>query len=113
MKLRWSNLCALCNILWLLIVLEDERVAPLASFPVPSLGVAPTKLPFFSFRAHNTCSQSSDGARMSRLQLFKHQPLSTLAKWQARQRGFPRLSPPVAPEVPDVFLQFLLVKRGR
>eukprot|EP00903_Cladosiphon_okamuranus_P011632 g10941.t1 len=62
---------------------------------------------------YSSNGRKGNGARISKLQLFKHQPLSVLAKWQARQRGFPRLSPPVAPEVPDVFLQFLLVNRTR
>ncbi|CAM9288099.1 unnamed protein product [Ascophyllum nodosum] len=35
------------------------------------------------------------------------------ARWQARQRGFPRLAPPAAVEIPDVFLQFLLLERKR
>lgn len=52
-------------------------------------------------------------ARRSTLQLFEHRPLSTLARCQARRRGFPRLPPPISPEVPDVFLQFLLAKRKR
>lgn len=93
-------------------VFEAERNCTLGIFPVPFHGVAPAKL-FLSFLAHDTRGRGSNRARISRLQLFKHQPLSVLAKWQARQRGFPRLSPPVVPEVPDVFLQFLFVNRKR
>ncbi|CAM9451788.1 unnamed protein product [Ectocarpus sp. 6 AP-2014] len=58
-------------------------------------------------------SRGGDCARRSRLQLFQHQPLSMLARWQARREGFPRLPPPAASDVPDVFLQFLLANRKR
>ncbi|CAM9378289.1 unnamed protein product [Ectocarpus fasciculatus] len=69
------------------------------------------------FPPSSSSSQEDSGGgectRRSRLQLFQHQPLSMLARWQARREGFPRLPPPAAPDVPDVFLQFLLPGRSR
>ncbi len=76
--------------------------------PFISLNVPISKPLLIDVRRHG-----GNYSRRSRLQLYKHQPLSVLAKWQARQRGFPRLCPPAAPDVPDVFLQFLLFKRTR
>ncbi|CAM9214402.1 unnamed protein product, partial [Sphacelaria rigidula] len=84
--------------------------------PGPSHGVEQgSPLPHFvtkSGRGSSGSSGSSAGRR-STLQLFKYRPLSMLAKWQARKRGFPRLPPPISPEVPDVYVQFLLDKRER